>query len=392
MVIKKSIIFFALLVLFKSGIQSQSLNIDVQGEIYEYATYYVSSFDVATGATNVQIFNYSLTSNIYPVYIKIRFKATIVSPGLGINNAATIVEVETDPFQIQDGLYLDNRDLSSERTFINDNSGNQIELQGQLIDVLDPGLSEAIMQTILTSGKLSDGQYTFSVMVYGGLTENDLSLVFDDSKTFVIQSQVPITLESPGGALSDTTDNLLYTNFPIFQWSSGPPCTGCETFIRVAQFDSDVHSGLEDAIEDQRVLPSNQNEDWELIDNVNSFQYPFSGAYPLEAGNVYCWQIRITLPTTSGTEDLFSPIYAFKIGQAGNIETTSAITDPLLMMLQQAIPDKFNSYFGSGMTLEGYVPSGQIEINGVTVDQSVINYLLQQIMSQNYQINSVQVE
>ena len=392
MVIRKSIIFFALLVLFKSNIQSQSLNIDVQGEIYEYATYYVSSFDVATGATNVQIFNYSLTSNIYPVYIKIRFKATIVSPGLGINNAATIVEVETDPFQIQDGLYLDNRDLSSERTFINDNSGNQIELQGRLIDVLDPGLSEAIMQTILTSGKLSDGQYTFSVMVYGGLTENDLSLVFDDSKTFVIQSQVPITLESPGGALSDTTDNLLYTNFPIFQWSSGPPCTGCETYIRVAQFDSDVHSGLEDAIEDQRVLPSNQNEDWELIDNVNSFQYPFSGAYPLEAGNVYCWQIRITLPTTSGTEDMFSPIYAFKIGQAGNIETTSAITDPLLMMLQQAIPDKFNSYFGSGMALEGYVPSGQIEINGVTVDQSVINNLLQQIMSQNYQINSVQVE
>ena len=392
MVIKKSIIFFALLVLFKSNIQSQSLNIDVQGEIYEYATYYVSSFDVATGATNVQIFNYSLTSNIYPVYIKIRFRATIISPGLGINNEATIVEVETDPFQIQDGLYLDNRDLSSERTFINDNSGNQIELQGQLIDVLDPGLSEAIMQTILTSGKLSDGQYTFSVMVYGGLTENDLSLVFDDSKTFVIQSQVPITLESPGGALSDTTDNLLYTNFPIFQWSSGPPCTGCETYIRVAQFDSDVHSGLEDAIEDQRVLPSNQNEDWELIDNVNSFQYPFSGAYPLEAGNVYCWQIRITLPTTSGTEDMFSPIYAFKIGQAGNIETTSAITDPLLMMLQQAIPDKFNSYFGSGMALEGYVPSGQIEINGVTVDQSVINNLLQQIMSQNYQINSVQVE
>ena len=392
MVIKKSIIFFALLVLFKSNIQSQSLNIDVQGEIYEYATYYVSSFDVATGATNVQIFNYSLTSNIYPVYIKIRFRATIISPGLGINNEATIVEVETDPFQIQDGLYLDNRDLSSERTFINDNSGNQIELQGQLIDVLDPGLSEAIMQTILTSGKLSDGQYTFSVMVYGGLTENDLTLVFDDSKTFVIQSQIPITLESPGGALSDTTDNLLYTSFPVFQWSSGPPCNGCETYIRVAQFDSDVHSGLEDAIEDQRVLPSNQNEDWELIDNVNSFQYPFSGAYPLEAGNVYCWQIRITLPTTSGTEDMFSPIYAFKIGQAGNIETTSAITDPLLMMLQQAIPDKFNSYFGPGMALDGYVPSGQIEINGVTVDQSVINNLLQQIMSQNYQINSVQVE
>ena len=44
------------------------------------------------------------------------------------------------------------------------------------------------------------------------------------------------------------------------------------------------------------------------------------------------------------------------------------------------------------MSLEGYTPSGEIKINDVTVDQSVINNLLQQIMSQNYQINSVQVE
>ena len=37
----------------------------------------------------------------------------------------------------------------------------------------------------------------------------------------------------------------------------------------------------------KRKLPSNQREDWELIDNVNSIQYPFSGAYPLDAGNIY---------------------------------------------------------------------------------------------------------
>ena len=130
MSLKRLIIFITLLIIVNSDIQSQPLNINVQGEIYEYATYYVSSFDIGTGGTNVQIFNYSLSSNTYPVYIKIRFKATILSPGLGINTDATIVEVETDPFQIQDGLYLDNRDLSSELTFISDNSGNQIELQG----------------------------------------------------------------------------------------------------------------------------------------------------------------------------------------------------------------------------------------------------------------------
>ena len=392
MIIKRlitaSIIYFTIL----GRIEGQSLDISVQGEIYEYATYYVSSFDVATGATNVQIFNYSLEASTYPVFIKIRFKATILSPGLGINSDATIVEIETDPFLIQDGLYLDNRDLSSEITFLNDNSGNQIELKGQLVEVLDPALSEAIMQTILTSGKLSDGQYTFSVSVFGGLEEDNLSNVFNDSKTFVIQSQTPISLEYPGGALSDTTDNLLYTSFPIFQWSSGPPISSAQTFIRVAQFDPSSHSGLEDAIEDQRVLPANQNDQWELIDNVNSYQYPFSGSYPLDPGNIYCWQVRISLPTTAGNEDMVSPIFAFKIGQAGTIETSNIISNPLLMMIQQTLPDQFNNYFGPGRELEGYLPSGQIEINGVTVDPSILHTLLQKITNQEYKIQSVVVE
>ena len=392
MTIKKlfNTVFFYFIILGR--IEGQSVDINVQGEIYEYATYYVSSFDIATGATNVQIFNYSLEASTYPVFIKIRFKATMLSPGLGINSDATIVEIETDPFFIQDGLYLDNRDLSSEVTFLNDNSGNQIELKGQLIEVLDPALSEAIMQTILTSGKLSDGQYTFSVSIFGGIDENNLSNVFNDSKTFVIQSQTPISLEYPGGALSDTTDNLLYTSFPIFQWSSGPPISSAQTFIRVSQFDPASHSGLEDAIEDQRVLPANQNDQWELIDNVNSYQYPFSGSYPLDPGNIYCWQVKISLPTTAGNEDILSPIYAFKIGQAGTIETSNIISNPLLMMIQQTLPDQFNNYFGPGRELEGYLPSGQIEINGVTVGPSVVNNLLQQISNQEYKIQSVIVE
>jgi len=390
--IKRLAIFLLFFLSVNNFVKSQSVDINVQGEIYEYATYYVSSFDVATGATNVQIFNYSLESSAYPVYIKIRFKATILSPGLGINTDATIVEIETDPFLIQDGLYLDNRDLSSDVTFLNDNSGNQIELKGQLIDVLDPALSEAIMQTILTSGKLSDGQYTFSVSVFGGLDQSNLSNVFNDSKTFVIQSQIPVSLEYPGGALSDTTDNLLYTSFPIFQWSSGPPLASAQTFIRVAQFDPSSHSGLEDAIQDQRVLPANQSEEWELIDNVNSYQYPFSGSYPLDPGNIYCWQVKVSLPTTAGDEDMISPIYAFKIGQAGTIETTNIVSNPLLMMIQQTLPEQFENYFGPGRELEGFLPSGQIEINGVTVGPSVVNSLLQQFSNQEYQIQSVVVE
>ena len=199
-------------------------------------------------------------------------------------------------------------------------------------------------------------------------------------------------MSPPGGALSDTLDNVIYTTFPIFQWFS-QPCNGCETFIRVAQFNSQVHSSVEEAIEDQRVLPFDQSEEWYPIDNVNSFQYPFSDAYPLEEGNVYCWQVKMDLPTTAGVEEMASSISAFKIGEAGNVETPGLISDPLLLALQQALgEDQYNAYFGSGNELQGFGATGQVEVNGVSVDQSSVAYLLNQIMSNTYQIQSITVE
>jgi len=192
--------------------------------------------------------------------------------------------------------------------------------------------------------------------------------------------------------LADTLDNLIYSNFPIFQWFS-QSCNGCNSFIRVAQYNSGVHSSLEDALEDQRVLPFNQSDNWHPIDNVNSYQYPFSGAYPLEPGNVYAWQIMITLPTTSGSEEMASSIFAFKIGIAGTVETANSISSPLLMTLQQALgDDQYNAFFGSGNELQGYNPSGQLLINGVNVDEASVNYILNQFLSNNYQINSITVE
>ena len=89
---------------------------------------------------------------------------------------------------------------------------------------------------------------------------------------------------------------------------------------------------------------------------------------------------------------MISPIYAFKIGQAGTIETANIVSNPLLMMIQQTLPEQFENYFGTGRELEGFLPSGQIEINGVTVGPSVVNSLLQQFNNQEYQIQSVVVE
>jgi hypothetical protein len=88
-----------------------------------------------------------------------------------------------------------------------------------------------------------------------------------------------------------------------------------------------------------------------------------------------------------------STISAFKIGEAGNVEIQDRISNPLLMALKEALgEDQFNAYFGTGNDFQGFNPTGQVEVNGVTVDESSISYILNQIGGNTLQIQSISVE
>ena len=368
----------------------KSQDINLEGEIYEYATYYVNSFDFNTGATNVQIFRYTLSSSYYPVQLKVMFRASMVSPSLGINSEQIISEVLTDEFQLNAPLILDNRDISASTTTIYDMDSppNAIQLGGQVTESLDPSQADAILQSVLATGRIADGEYTFAIEI---LSENDQVLA-SDTKTIIVESPSSIDLESPGGAISDTSYNVIYTSFPVFQWFAQTG-NGYNTYIRVAEFNSSIHNSIEDALEDQRMLPFGSNEDWFPIANDNSFQYPYSGAGTLEEDKVYGWQIKVEMPTTSGAEEMLSSAFAFKIGTSGSIETINQITNPFLLTLEEALgSDQFNALFGDGNELQGYVPSGQFEVNGVTVDQSSVGYLLNQIINNDIILESINVE
>ena len=192
---------------------AKSQTLTLEGEIFEYATYYISSFDFNTGGTNVQIFRYELSSDQYPTTLKVRFTSSMISPALGINNEQVIISIETDPFEIQAPLILDNRDISAETTTIFDQGTppNPIELNGEVIEFLDPLQAEAIMQSIFATGQIADGEYTFEIVI---LSENN-QLLASDSRTFLVESPISVTLESPGGALSDTLENIVYSSFPF---------------------------------------------------------------------------------------------------------------------------------------------------------------------------------
>ena len=368
-------------------------NVTLTGTIYDYATYYVSSFDPQTGASDFQLFRYTLSSDSYPVWVKVTFRATMVSPALGIDTEATILDLYTSPFQLDNDIILDNRDLSTTTTQLRDVTGAPIDLSVYIQDVIDVANLNAMLSSIMTTGRLADGNYTFQFGVASGSNKGAVESASPTFETRVITVESPsaINLEYPGGALSDTSSTGIFTTYPLLVWSSSG-CNTCASFVRVAEFNPSVHSSMDEAIQDERRLPFDQVQEWESIGIVNSYQYPLSGSLPLEYGKVYVWQVKHELTTTAGSDELLSPIYAFRIQDVGS-GSTSTSYHPIVQILQQVLSeDQFNSLFGSSAVLDGFSPSGTYRINGDSDDLSAAISLLNQITNGTASITNVEVQ
>jgi len=368
-------------------------NVTLTGTIYDYATYYVSSFDPQTGASDFQLFRYTLSSDSYPVWVKVTFRATMVSPALGIDTEATILDLYTSPFQLDNDIILDNRDLSTTTTQLHDVTGAPIDLSVYIQDVIDVANLNAMLSSIMTTGRLADGNYTFQFGVASGSNKGAVESASPTFETRVITVESPsaINLEYPGGALSDTSSTGIFTTYPLLVWSSSG-CNTCASFVRVAEFNPSVHSSMDEAIQDERRLPFDQVQEWESIGIVNSYQYPLSGSLPLEYGKVYVWQVKHELTTTAGSDELLSPIYAFRIQDLGS-GSTSTSYHPIVQILQQVLSeDQFNSLFGSSAVLDGFSPSGTYRINGDSDDLSAAISLLNQITNGTASITNVEVQ
>lgn len=368
-------------------------NVTLTGTIYDYATYYVSSFDPQTGASDFQLFRYTLSSDSYPVWVKVTFRATMVSPALGIDTEATILDLYTSPFQLDNDIILDNRDLSTTTTQLRDVTGAPIDLSVYIQDVIDVADLNAMLSSIMTTGRLADGNYTFQFGVASGSNKSAVESASPTFETRVITVESPsaINLEYPGGALSDTSSTGIFTTYPLLVWSSSG-CNTCASFVRVAEFNPSVHSSMDEAIQDERRLPFDQVQEWESIGIVNSYQYPLSGSLPLEYGKVYVWQVKHELTTTAGSDELLSPIYAFRIQDVGS-GSTSTSYHPIVQILQQVLSeDQFNSLFGSSAVLDGFSPSGTYRINGDSDDLSAAISLLNQITNGTASITNVEVQ
>ena len=379
-------------VYFLVCVSLKAQNVTLTGTIYDYATYYVSSFDPQTGASDFQLFRYTLSSDSYPVWIKVTFRATMVSPALGINTETTILDLYTSPFHVENDIILDNRDLSTTTTELRDVTGASINLSVYIEDVIDVADLNAMLSSIMTTGRLADGNYTFQFGVASGSTESaceSASPIFE-TKTITVESPNAINLEYPGGALSDTSSTEIFNTYPLLVWSSSG-CGSCASFVRVAEFNPSIHSSMDEAIQNERRLPFDQAQEWENIGIVNSYQYPLSGALPLEYGKVYVWQVKHELITTAGSDELLSPINAFSVHDVGSGTTTTSY-HPIVQILQQVFSEaQFNSLFGPSAVLDGFSPSGTYIINSDSDDLPAAISLLNRIKNGTASITNVEV-
>ena len=317
----------------------------------------------------------------------------MISPALGISNPTTIISMESDEFQMFADIRISNTYLSTQTSSLFDMSvpPKQIPLSMKINKMIDFGKFQELLSAVITTGKLADGNYTFRVTIKSGLKGN-LSITDDIMETVQVTSSTSLNLISPGGELADSLQNIIFSPYPIFQWDTNP-CQGCESFIRVAKFDPNLHSSINEAINDITVLPVNQSENWKSAGFATNYQYPFTDAIDLEPGSIYVWQVQKKLPTTEGVEAFTSPIFAFKLV---NFENTSSQFQPLHPVLQQLKDvlgeQQFQSYFGPDSELIEFEPNGTYQIDGIEVSVDEIIKLMNEFYDGSKDLINITVE
>ena len=398
MILFRNILIFLTFCLINSNLSAQNVKLIPEPGFVPYSTYYLSSIDLSTGSSDVEFFNFRLSeeSGDYlseEIWASIQFEVSMISPALGISNPTTIISMESDEFQMFADIRISNTYLSTQTSSLFDMSvpPKQIPLSMKINKMIDFGKFQELLSAVITTGKLADGNYTFRVTIKSGLKGN-LSITDDIMETVQVTSSTSLNLISPGGELADSLQNIIFSPYPIFQWDTNP-CQGCESFIRVAKFDPNLHSSINEAINDITVLPVNQSENWKSAGFATNYQYPFTDAIDLKPGSIYVWQVQKKLPTTEGVEAFTSPIFAFKLV---NFENTSSQFQPLHPVLQQLKDvlgeQQFQSYFGPDSELIEFEPNGTYQIDGIEVSVDEIIKLMNEFNNGSKDLINITVE
>ena len=361
--------------------------------------FYLSSIDLESGESTTLLFDYSIdlsdalfsedcgtasTHDISKLYVL--FDISMFIPGL-MEETKQLVDGKVR-FDINSNTISDisfrNTDLNFETTQLAGNT--DFALEEYNLSVTDDDIEE-IADLFLSLGRAPNGVYNFNFVL-----ENENNTEIDQiSETVEIFVPSYLDLITPGSVdLADSLSNIVMSSNPTFQWNSDY-CNKCNFSIRVSEFRASDHSSLQEALEDYSVLPINSGY-FSLSSNINSFQYPASGAGEIIPGHLYVWQIRRTYDTSNGLMEEFSPIFLFKVQDTQSVEPPVVSQDVNLENIKLLIgADNYESFFGENGQLKDFNSvSSTMTLNNQSIS---INYLIDLINKQSQgEINIMDVD
>ncbi len=365
----------------------------------EIIGFYLSSIDLESGESTTLLFDYSIdlsdalfsedcgtssTHDISKLYVS--FDISMFIPGL-MEETKQLVDGKVR-FDINSNTISDisfrNTDLNFETTQLAGNT--DFSLEEYNLSVTDDDIEE-IADLFLSLGRAPNGVYNFNFIL-----ENENNTEIDQvSETVEIFVPSYLDLITPGSVdLSDSLSNIVMSFNPTFQWNSDY-CNKCDFSIRVSEFRANDHSSLQEALEDYSVLPINSGY-YALSSNINSFQYPASGAGEIIPGRLYVWQVRRTYNTSNGTMEEFSPIFLFKVQDTQSVEPPMVSQDVNLENIKLLIGvDNYESLFGESGQLKDF---NSVNSSMILNNQNIsINYLIDLINKKSQgEINIMNVD
>ena len=390
-----NITIFIITFLFFSATYANCGNFKIQEDYFadHLIGFYLNSIDISTGDSSIEYFRYRIENEDYSsdqeYNLNAEYRLTINAPDLGLYGTDIISGTVNITNMSSPYLTFSNLDLNYESTGV---AGADFQLEGSVgshIQLSDDELIN-IQQQILQSGKLPNGNYIFSVSLKCASDDN----IIYDSITKSIEAYEPTFLEliAPGGSIQDTSYNTILTTNPLFTWNTDY-CSQCEYGIRVCEYDPLTHSSLSDAINDNSMLPSNQNFDFYPINNNQSFSYSTNDGFDLLPGDLYVWQIIRTYQTTLGIQEDKSPIFVFKIYSVNNNAADSSPSDLNNDLIKELLGYQYEQLFGNNGDLKGFVFSGSnISINDEIVPVSVLYDIINQLNDGQIEIIEVEIE
>jgi hypothetical protein len=159
---------------------------------------------------------------------------------------------------------------------------------------------------VLSSGRLPTGTYEFVITYRFNNDQNETSAppvaIYINNPTFVR----PIT---PGTNAGSQYLETMYSQFPTFQFETDLNLSN-PRFLTEPPFRVQIFKKLDQHASIDEVLTSQPHYDERHSNTV--FPYPAAAAQPLDEG-VYLWRVEMGMITSSGTEVIESPVFAFEI-------------------------------------------------------------------------------